>query len=338
MSSNQDVAELQQGRLRWLKNNQRLVWDNHTCMPLRCDDPRFLPELERVRDAGIHAITLNVAFGNQSCLSALEMLRFFREWLEARPERFRLIRGAADVPEAAATGQLGVCFDIEGMDALEGEIANVEKFYNLGVRWMLAAYNRANAAGGGCLAIDTGLTTYGRAVISEMNRVGMVVCGSHCGYRTAREMIDFSAEPVIFSHSNPKSMYDHPRNIPDDLMKACASRGGVIGINGFGPFLGRNDASIGRFVDHIAYALDLVGEDSVGLGLDYVFDGDELDALIATDPNTFPPEFYSRGANMIEPWRLPEIIQLLEGRGYSGGAIRKVLGENHLRIAQQVWR
>jgi membrane dipeptidase len=315
-----------------------VLWDNHACMPLRPQDTSFLPQLERAREAGIDMMTLNVAYGSgATCGAALAMLSSFRSWFLARPDDYLLVASTSDVEEARASGCLGICFDIEGMDALEGDSSRVQTFYDLGVRWMLAAYNRANQAGGGCLDEDVGLSAFGRTVIGEMNRVGMVVCGSHCGYRTAREMIDCSADPVIFSHSNPRAMWDHPRNIPDDLMKACAERGGVIGINGFGPFLGSNDASTSTYVSHVEYALELVGEDHVGIALDYVFDREELDAHIAADPDTFPSALYSQGASMVEPWRLPEIAQRLAARGHSKTTLTKIFGANHLRIAQRVW-
>src|SRR5690606_36645690 len=127
----------------------------------------------------------------------------------------------------------------------------VSLYYELGVSWMLIAYNRNNAAGSGCQDEDRGLTDFGRMVIDEMTRVGMIVCCSHTGYRTAREVIDYSKNPVIFSHSNPRALRDHPRNIPDELMKACAARGGVVGINGIGLFLGENDNSTEAIVRHI---------------------------------------------------------------------------------------
>jgi membrane dipeptidase len=314
-----------------------IVWDNHACMPLRPDDLGFLPQLERVRDAGIDVMTLNVAYGEQDSRLAFAMLETFRKWVQERPREYMLVSTPRDVEVARTSGRLGICFDIEGMDALDGDTANVGKFYELGVRWMLATYNRPNAAGGGCLAKDDGLTAYGRRVVAEMNRVGMIVCGTHCGYRTARDLIEASADPVIFSHSNPRGVWDHPRNLPDDLMKACAARGGVIGINGFGPFLGANDASTATYVKHVEYALDLVGEDHVGIALDYVFDREEFDETVAAHPEMFPPEFYSQGASMVEPWRLPEIAQVLAKRGHSTATLKKLLGGNHLRIASQVW-
>ena len=121
----------------------------------------------------------------------------------------------------------------------------VQAYYDLGVRSMLLTYNGENQAGFGCHAAnDTGLTSFGRGVVDEMNRVGMMVDVSHCGYRTSMDALECSASPVIFSHSSMRAVWDHERNIRDDQARACAATGGVIGINGVGIFLGDNDISV----------------------------------------------------------------------------------------------
>ena len=316
-----------------------LVWDNHACMPLRPDDYGFLPQLDECRAVGIDVVTLNVGFGVQKITDHISMLATFRRWVKDHADKYMLIDTAADLLDAKAQHRLGICFDIEGMTALEGRIEMVSLYYDLGVRWMLGAYNIANDAAGGCLdPEDKGLTPFGRAVVAEMNRVGMVVCGTHTGYRTAREMIDLSSQPTIFSHSNPRAVWDHPRNIPDDLMKACAARGGVVGLNGIGLFLGANDTRTDTFVKHVDYALDLVGEDHVGIALDYVFDADEMHAYFVANREAFPPSLgFGDGITMIPPSQLPEIGEALSAR-YSSGTLAKLFGGNHLRIAQKVWR
>lgn len=316
-----------------------LVWDNHACMPLRPADLSYLGRLEDVRASGVNAITLNVGFGDQGIEEHIRMLATFRSWIAKHDDKFLLVRTSDDIGIAKTNGKLAVSFDIEGMNALGGQAEMVEIFYELGVRWMLVAYNLSNEAGGGCMDKDDGLSAFGKEVLVQMNRVGMVPCGSHSGYRTARDLIEYSASPVIFSHSNPKAMWDHPRNIPDDLMKACAERGGVIGINGIGIFLGENDARIETVLNHIDYSISLVGEDHVGLALDYVFDSNEVAEFAAQNPEMFPPSagFGSEMA-MIAPWQIGEIAEGLSKRGLSDVALAKVLGGNHLRIAQTVWQ
>lgn len=315
-----------------------IVWDNHACMPLRPDDDRFLPQLSRCRAAGIDMVTLNVGFGAGGIEAHIRMLAHFRAWIAARPADYRVVLSVADMDAAKREGQLGICFDIEGMNALGGQRSMVSLYYSLGVRWMLVAYNQASLGGGGCLGDDAGLTAFGRDSISAMNDAGMVVCCTHTGYRTAREAIDASEFPVIFSHSNPRAMWDHPRNIPDDLMRACAARGGVIGITGIGPFLGDNDIRTETFVAHVLHAIDAVGEDHVGIGMDWVFDPDELTALMAASPDLLPADSYPSEFAQIPPWRLPEIATALFGRGCSTRTIAKVMGGNLRRVAEAVWK
>jgi membrane dipeptidase len=317
-----------------------LVWDNHLCMPLRPSDPSFLSQLERCREAGIDIVTLNVGYGRTSIEPHIRMLSLFRDWIAEHPQLCRLVLSTSDAKAAKAAGQLGVCFDIEGMTAVADQVDLVRIYYDLGVRWMLIAYNKNNAAGGGCLDVDSGLTSFGRKIIEKMNAVGMVLCCTHAGDRTAREAIDASSSPVIFSHSNPRAVFDHPRNIPDDVMRACAARGGVIGLNGLGIFLGKNDASIGTMVRHLEYALDLVGENHVGIGTDYAFDQDGTAQAVAANPEAFPPGLFSTedGVAMLAPWQLPELAQALERRGHSTETLGKLFGGNLMRIAGQVWR
>jgi len=316
-----------------------IVWDNHACMPLRPLDERFLPQLERCRQAGITAVTLNAGFGEQTLAEYVRMLATFRRWLGERSQEYRLIEKVEDIVDAKRQGQLAVCFDIEGMNAIEGQLDLIQLYYDLGVRWMLIAYNNANRAGGGCQEPDGGLTDFGRLVIDEMSRVGMVLCCSHTGYRTAREAIDYSSGPVIFSHSNPRALHDHPRNIPDDLMRSCAARGGVIGINGIGIFLGDNDNSTEALVRHIDYAVQLVGDDHVGIGLDYVYDSAELDEYVQKMSVTFPDGLgYRSGVKMVEPERLPEVAEALMAKGYDADSLAKILGGNLLRVARTTWK
>ena len=216
---------------------------------------------------------------------------------------------------------------------------SVEIYDRLGVRWMLIAYNKNNTLGGGCQDEDSGLTEYGRQIIDEMAKVGMVLCCSHTGYRTAREAMEYSTRPVIFSHSNPRALHDHPRNIPDDLMRRCAATGGVVNINGFGIFLGDNDNSTETLLRHIDYVAELIGTAHVGLGLDFVFDRQELDDDIRSRPDIFPPEKgYRTGVAMVEPERIPAIAEGLLNRGYTDEQVRAILFHNNFRVARQVWK
>jgi len=321
-----------------------IVWENHACMPLRPGDVSFLPQLERVRKTGINVISLNISFDVVDPRDAFLTLATFRHWIREHSEHYVLADTVADIKQAKAGGRLAVTFDIEGGNAVAAHPGLVEIFYRLGVRWMLFAYNKNNKLGGGCMDEDTGLTAYGRQIIDEMNRVGMVLCCTHVGHRTAREAIEYSSKPVIFSHSNPAAIYQHVRNIPDDLMKACARSGGVVNINGVGLFLGagsdgRGDNSTETVLRHIDYAVQLIGARHVGLGLDYVFDTGELEDLIRQNPGAFPAALHQPGSYLqVEPERFPVIAEGLLKMGYTDTDVQGILGHNNLRIASEVWQ
>ena len=317
-----------------------LVWDNHACMPLRPDDDSFLPQLERAHRVGVNAITLNIGFGQCSREQHLAVLRAFRRWIEARPEQYCLANSVADIERAAGEGRLAVLFDIEGMALLDdGDLDLIDELRRQGVGWMLVAYNRANHAGGGCMDDeDPGLSEHGRRVLSRMREVGMIACCSHTGHRTARDVIENAGNPVIFSHSNAAAVHAHPRNIPDELARACAAGGGVVGVTGIGAFLGEGTDYAELLARHVDHYVQLLGPAHVGLSLDYVYDQQELIDYLQGQPETFG----SMGAieeaiRMAPPEVLPAFVDRLLGLGYDGSALAAILGGNWRRVASTVW-
>ena len=320
--------------------SETTVWDNHTCMPLRLGDDEFLPQLARIRASGVNVVSLNVTFDIFPWETAFSMLATFRHWVSNHGDEYVLAASVNDIEAAKRNNQLAILFDIEGGKAVEPHPGLVEIYYQLGVRWMLIAFNNNNRLGGGCQDDDIGLTEYGRTIIDQMERVGMVLCCSHTGYQTALEAMAYANNPVIFSHSNPRALYDHERNIPDELMKACAATGGVVNINGLGIFLGGNDSSTENILRHIDYTAALLGCEHVGLGLDYVFDMKEIEEGMAARPDIFPPEKGYDAANfpMVEPERIPKIAEGLLAMNYSDNQVQGILGHNNLRVADQVWK
>lgn len=315
-----------------------LVWDNHGCMPLRPADDSFLPQLERYRRAGVDVVMLNVGFGDQGVEEHIRMLAALRAWLLSHPSEYVLIDGVDDIQLARSSGRLAVGFDIEGANAIADQVSLVALYHSLGVRWMLLAYNRNNRVGGGCQDDDPGLTAFGRDVVREMERVGMVVCLSHTGRRTAMDVLAMARKPVIFSHSCSRAIHDHPRNIDDEMMHACAATDGVVGINGIGIFLGHNNASTEAYVRHLDHALQVVGPRHVALGLDYVFDQKELDDYVTSMQHAFPAGLgYGTGVKMVKPEQLPSVVEALLKLGYRDDEVRAVLGENWMRVARSVW-
>ncbi len=314
--------------------SQALVWDAHACFPL--NPTPNLSQLQRYKASGVNFVSINIGMDMDAFEKVIQVLAGFRHYLAAHPDEYVLARTVADIRQAQATSRLAVAFDLEGAEPLVGNLNLVSFYYDLGVRQMLLAYNQDNYAAGGCLEDNIGLTGFGRQVIREMNRVGMVVDASHMGYRATMETFELSTAPVIFSHSNPNGLRQHARNISDEQIKACAQTGGVIGINGIGDFLGGTRSE--TVVDHLEYVIERVGPEHVGLGLDYMIDKQELLDYINNHPERFPPSLGTDYLAFVEPEQIPEIAELLLARGHSDATVRGILGENFLRVAEQVWR
>ena len=316
-----------------------LIWDDHSGFePSPIAD---LDQLERWRLAGVDYLSVNVGYDVMTWQQTIRSLADFRRRISLRPDRWLLVETADDVLRAKERGLLGITFDLEGMNALNDDVAMVAFYQRLGVRQMLFAYNRDNSAGGGCHGADVGLTAFGRAVVAEMNRVGMVVDASHCGHRTSMEAFEVSTQPVIFSHSNPWALTQRGRNIRDDAIRGCAATGGVIGLNGIGHFMDDREARSESIFRRIDYVVQMVGPAHAGIGLDWPFPvgGEEIDSLLLRHPEFWPPsEGYGSGLyRNAEPEQLPEIAALMVRAGYPETAVRGVLGENFLRVARQVW-
>ncbi|MEO0397940.1 MAG: membrane dipeptidase [Pseudomonadota bacterium] len=192
-----------------------LVWDSHGCMPQTIDRlSGAIEQLSRYREGGVDICHINIGDAYQPLESLTRMAAFMRHWIKAHASDYRLATSVADIEEAKANGQLAVAFDIEGGHAVQDQLSLLDLFYDLGVRWMLLSYNKTNALAGGCHDEDPGLSDRGRAFVAEMARLGMITCCSHTGYKTVMDVFDVASNPVIFSHSNARTLRDHPRTCP----------------------------------------------------------------------------------------------------------------------------
>jgi membrane dipeptidase len=314
-----------------------LLWEQHCCLPLT--HPADVSELARYSRRGGAYVSVNVGYSLHSKRDSLGFLAQFRAGVEADP-RLSLAATVADIDAAHTDNRAVVAFDLEDSGPLEGDLDMVSEFYRLGVRSMLPTYNLQNEAGSGCLdPIDEGLTRYGRDLVRRMNEVGMFVDGSHCSTRTGLDLSSTSEQPMIYSHSGMRGLWEHPRNITDEQALACAATGGVVGLAGVGIFLGPNTATLDALVAHIEYAIDLVGVEHVGLGSDYCFDGEDFAAEAAANPDLFPAAYTKWGPlEFIEPEALFHLDGALTARGYDVDSVAAILGGNFRRVAAQVWR
>ncbi|GAB25731.1 peptidase M19 family protein [Gordonia polyisoprenivorans NBRC 16320 = JCM 10675] len=311
-----------------------LLWDQHACLPLQPDaDVGYLRRFDR---NGPTYVSVNVGYSPQSFDDSSLLLRRFRAAITDHPG-LALATTPSDIE--AAVGRIAVAFDLEDSNPLDGDLDNVARFVDLGVRTMLPTYNHANRAGCGCLDTDdTGLTAWGRDLVAEMNSAGMVPDGSHCSVRTGLDLCEVSSKPVIYSHSCMRGVWDHPRNITDDQARECAATGGVVGITGVGIFLGPNTPTLEAMTRHLEYAVELVGIEHVGVSTDHSFDAEDFLAEIRDHPEAFD-ESYTRWGPI--RWMAPEAFVTLGShlaqRGWAADDITAVLGGNFRRVAECSW-
>lgn len=200
-----------------------LIWDQHACLPLQLGTD--VDPLARFRRPGGTFVSVNAGYSPHSFSDTVALLRHFRYAVAAHPD-MELADDIDDIAAITGAGRIAVVFDLEDANPIEDNLDNVAALADLGVRTLLPTYNHANRAGSGCLdADDGGLTSWGRSVVAELNRVGIVPDGSHCSARTGLDLCEISSGPVIYSHSCMRAVWDHPRNITDDQARACAATG-----------------------------------------------------------------------------------------------------------------
>ena len=316
----------------------RIQWEAHACLPLIPGQEML--GLLRYRDAGFHHVSVNVGMDMTPFETVLRVIAGFRSELALHDQHFVQVRTVEDVQQAQRQGKLAVSFDLEGSNMLLNDPAMVGLFASLGVRQMLLAYNRDNACAGGCHGAGVGLTRLGREVVGAINRCAIIMDCSHASKRSSLETMELSQRPVIFSHTNIKALFDHPRTIDDEQIHACAAQGGVIGLTGLGIFLGDPRASVEAFVRQIDYLAERVGTRHIGLGLDTEMCPTLNDLPPGVDERDWwPPEHYGgmSGHRQLQPEALGEVARQLTGLGYTASDVDGIFGANFLRVARATW-
>ncbi|WLG41963.1 membrane dipeptidase [Pseudomonas rhodesiae] len=313
-------------------------WEAHACLPLLANQD--MSALLRYRQAGFHHVSVNVGMDMTPLDTVMRVIAGFRSWVSRHGDALVLAHTLADIRSARDQGKLAISFDLEGSSMLLEDPAMVELFAALGVRQILLAYNRDNACAGGCHGADIGLSRVGREVVAAIHKAGVVMDCSHAGKRSSLEIIECSNRPVVFSHTNVKALFDHPRTIDDEQILACAGSGGVIGLTGLGLFLGDPRASARSFVRQIDYLAALVGTAHIGLGLDTELTRGAIDLPVGVSEEAWWPDvFYGgiSGQDQLQPEALPDIARELERLGYKNAEINAIFGENFVRVAEATW-
>ena len=315
-----------------------LVWD--MVWPWEPWAGNDLRDLARLARNGYACVSITVAGDNHDIGEAIERVAFVRRSLCAFPE-FMLIESVRDITVARSLNKLAVSMHFEGTRCFGRNLDVIETFYKLGVRHTLLAFNSSNSSGGGCAEeADGGLTRFGRRVIAEMSRVGMLLDLSHTGYRTTMDAMEVSDRPVMFSHSNVAALCPSFRNLRDDQIAACVETGGVVGISGSSSYLGDMDCRIETVFKHIDYIVQRHGPDHAALGLDLVFNHESVTAWARDRPDEWPMVKDSNwpGFRYVQPESVHELVGVMLAHGYDEMSIRKILGENHVRVCEQVWK
>ncbi|WP_458526761.1 dipeptidase [Onishia taeanensis] len=255
----------------------------------------------------------------------------------------RPVRTTADITRAKEEGKTGILYGFQNAHAFEDQLGYIEIFKQLGVGIVQLCYNTQNLVGTGCYERDGGLSGFGREVVAEMNRVGIMCDLSHVGGKTSEEVILESGKPVCYSHCLPSGLKAHPRNKSDEELRFIAEHGGFVGVTMFTPFLRAGvDATVDDYVEAIEYVMNLVGEDAIGIGTDFTqghgqdfFEWLTHDKGYARRLTRFGEIINPEGIRTIGDF--PNLTEALLRRGMSERQVRKIMGENWLRTLGDVW-
>jgi membrane dipeptidase len=317
-----------------------------------CPLARFGNFFEKWISGGATVIAVTADYRGELMGTTMSRLGTLFRTLQKYPDKLLYVTSVEDIYRAKQENKLGILFHFQDTLAFEKDINNIEVYYRLGVRIVQLCYNTKNFVGDGCAErTDCGLSEFGLKVIAEMNRLGIVVDCAHTGYRTSMEAIEASQKPVIVSHGNAKAVCDSFRNLRDDLIKAVAAKGGVIGITGFPPFVAEKAKStLDDLLKHVDYIAKLVGVEHISLGIDYwefmggVVDNskakaryDELIQAGLWNPRDYPPPPYNYPQGIEMPDKLPNLTTGLLNRGYCENDIKNILGHNLIRVFKEVW-
>ena len=292
-------------------------------------------QLDRFHRNGCDHVSLSVAAGRDGPEQALARYGFLLRALGSMGSRVRIASDAAAIRKAKEDARISVSFHFQSATPFAPDLDLVDGFHRLGITRAILAYNEGNIFADGCHEPrNAGLSAAGRRLVRRMDEAGMIVDLSHCGERTSFDVLETpSSRPPIFSHSNARAVYDHERNISDAQIGAVARRGGYIGINGVGMFLGASLRDIpAAMARHAAHIADIAGPDRVGLGLDFMFlEGSDY-GFFHRQGERWPQGYPEPPWDFIQPEQFGDLVGELEKAGFDQAGIIGLLGENYLRL------
>lgn len=268
----------------------------------------------------------------------------WKRWFREHNDLITQVTTSADIARAKREGKTGIILGWQNLTGIEDQIGYLQLFKELGVGIMQIAYNTQNLVGTGCYeSRDGGLSDFGHEVIAEMNRLGILCDLSHVGAKTSEDVIKASKKPVAYTHCLPGALKAHPRNKSDEQLRFIVERGGFVGVTMFPPFLRRGtESTVDDYVEAIEYVIKLCGEDQVGFGTDFTqgydrkfFEWITHDKGYARKLTEFGEIVNPAGIREIKDY--PNLTAAMQKRGWKESRIRKVMGENWVRLLKDVW-
>ena len=324
-----------------------MLFDGHNDLPwamrMRADSSfdkvdiaeptEFHTDIDRLRKGGVKAQFWSVyvpasyeVYGN-ALITTLEQIELVHEMCKRYPDVFEMASTAADIERITAEGKIASMIGVEGGHSIQNSLQALRELYDRGARYMTLTHSKTLAWADSATddAKNNGLSPFGKEVVREMNRIGMLVDLSHVSEKCMRDALEIAKAPVIYSHSSAREICDHPRNVSDELLKLTAQNGGVVMVNFMSGYIVPTDilkenererGNLGMVCDHIEHIIKVAGIDHVGIGGDY--DGVRRLPVGLEDVSTYP-----------------KITQELINRGYDKEQIHKLLGGNVLRVLKQ---
>jgi membrane dipeptidase len=301
-------------------------------------------DIERLRQGMVGAQFWSVyiphnAIEEGAAKTQLEQIDIAHQIIQRYPDVFELALTSADAERIFRSGRIASMLGMEGGHAIENSLGALRAFYDLGVRYMTLTHSANIDWADSCCALREhgGLTAFGREVVREMNRLGMLVDLSHVSGESMHDALDVTEAPVIFSHSSARAVTQHPRNVPDDVLQRMRENGGVVMVTIVPSFISTEvmewsqlpptqrretpapSATIDDVVRHIEHVRNVAGIDHVGIGADY--DGIDSTPVGLEDVSTYPALFAE-----------------LARRGWSDADLRKLAGDNVMRVWREAER
>jgi len=333
-------------------SRETVLINGNLVLPIDPETPLDQETRDLIRASGLAAAKLTIGgSGNESRAETARSIVDIDKAVALNPEVYLKVLGTADLARAKATGRLGVIYSFEAGEMLEGDVDAIDPFRAAGVLVMGLSYNRTTPFASGTMSSpSTGLTALGRQALDRMNARGVTVDVSHSDEMSSLGAVAASRKPVLITHAGCAAVHAHPRNKTDRLMRALADRGGVMGIYELS-YLTTAPAqpSLEVYLAHLTHALDVCGEDHVGIGSDallWPFDTspesmaqwnaslEQRKAAGVAAPGEGPPPFVT-GLNRAD--RFSVIADELRRRGYGAQVVDKILGGNFQRVFEDTW-